>query len=137
MQATEETVQKQEIQGVVKSSARRRGLTMNWRKKLLRSIVHQFHLLFPSADERVTNGIAFLDQTYGPVWRDKINWWRLDMASRHNCILGQLEGSYRHGLLKLNLTAEDAMRCGFVGARYNNLSRVWREKGSRLHKEDY
>lgn len=80
-----------------------------------------------SGEDRVRKGIAFLDATYGPEWRGRINWDTLDMWSGLECVLGQLEGTYSAGVKKLNLTGEEAYRYGFIlGSTIPSITRMWR-----------
>lgn len=92
-------------------------------------------------DQQVMSGIAFLDLTYSPEWRSRVDWNVLDISSDKNCILGQLEGSFRAGRAKHHLTMRASVLYGFSpvaifwlqGAdqrarRYAELTRVWRHQ---------
>ena len=90
----------------------------------------------------VNAGAAFLDATRGPNWIDKIDTSRLQLVSRFDCVLGQLEGSsYVNGqpsydyaidrlglknphLLGFTLTPQQAE--GATGTRrFNMLTEAW------------
>ena len=82
-------------------------------------------------ESRVEKGIIFLDQTYGPQWREKINWDFFNMRSGKYCILGQLEGSFFVGLAKHNFGLGSAVEHGFMGSLpeyVTGLMRIWKEK---------
>ena len=99
---------------------------------VFRSLLWWFLTRATPVEQRVENGIAFLDQTYGSKWRRKINWETLDIGSSEKCILGQLEGDYHTGKQKLGLNANSSWERGF----YTNLweiariSHIWKEKGA-------
>ena len=89
------------------------------------------YYLCPTADQRISNGIAFLDEAYGAEWRTKINWKNLRIASPKSCVLGQLEGSYSTGLRKHNLSMRSAYKYGFLPSVFASdakFSGLWRAK---------
>jgi hypothetical protein len=49
-----------------------------------------------SVKQRIADGMAALDQVYGPDWVDKIDLDKLDLANPRQCIVGQSE-SHRIG----------------------------------------
>lgn len=51
------------------------------------------HTLWVSAEERVSEGITWLDANY-PEWFNRIDLKNLNLDSWINCILGQLYGDY-------------------------------------------
>jgi hypothetical protein len=65
-------------------------------------------------EERVSAGIEKLNRRYGAGWIDKIVLADLKMWDINSCILGQLEGDYFSGMIKLGLNNEDAWTCGFT-----------------------
>lgn len=55
---------------------------------------------------RVAKGAALLDRAEGPGWVGFVTDFTLDMSSAHECILGQLYGTYRDGLETLGLNSD-------------------------------
>ena len=53
-------------------------------------------------EERVRKGMEMLDATM-PGWVNKINEADLDMSECSNCVLGQVFGEYRDGVVALGL----------------------------------
>ena len=62
--------------------------------------------------EEVGTGARFLDQ-HMPGWAPRIDRDKLGLASRHNCTLGQLCGSYSAGLRELGISDSRARKMGF------------------------
>jgi len=57
--------------------------------------------MFPNQNvERVNRGIALMDQKY-PHWWRVLDLETLDLRSTENCVLGQVAGDYRDGLVTL------------------------------------
>ena len=89
--------------------------------------------------EAVHRGAVLLDKER-PAWAYRIDTVKLDMRSCSLCILGQLDGDYSVGLVRLRIP--DAGVCGFAltswptsGAWYR-LKRLWlAEIRSRLKQE--
>jgi hypothetical protein len=59
------------------------------------------------ADAEVYAAAAVLDRV-GPGWRDRIDPATLDLTSNRRCVLGQLYGHYRRGLVSLRDELVDA-----------------------------
>ena len=59
---------------------------------------------------RSTSPLAILDRVK-PGWRDRINASTLDLTSNDLCVLGQLYGHYRRGLVSLRDDLVDAGGC--------------------------
>lgn len=67
-------------------------------------------------------GAAFLDEKV-PDWAEQINLVQLNIATLHDCPLGQLYGNYYEGLRKLGLDQDrDPDRYGF---RIHSSARAW------------
>jgi hypothetical protein len=62
------------------------------------------------ADAEVYVAAAILDRVK-PGWRDRINASTLDLTSNDLCVLGQLYGHYRRGLVSLRDGLVDAAGC--------------------------
>ncbi len=95
------------------------------------------------ARERVHRGAAYLDDV-DPGWHRRVHAGTLELASGRSCVLGQLHGDFRVGLLRARLLdlssapraslspATFGFRCvagvaGHVQARdYHLLNRAWR-----------
>lgn len=79
---------------------------------------------------QVENGMALLDEAQ-PGWRELINLTTLDINTTHNCILGQVFGSYREGCRVLGIQAfsvKDSF--GFTSAggteNWQHLTEEWK-----------
>jgi len=57
--------------------------------------------------QQVQNGIALLDQYWGPDWRSRIDKDRLRMSNVGDCILGQLFGEYYRGIRVFDLSGSE------------------------------
>jgi hypothetical protein len=66
------------------------------------------------AEVRVQAGATFLDELM-PDWTSRIDPERLSMASKDDCIIAQLFGSYETGVRRLGVCVSEARRFGFVG----------------------
>lgn len=44
--------------------------------------------------ERVKTGLAWLEETHGPGWEDKIDLDTLDLRDANHCVIGQVYGSF-------------------------------------------
>jgi len=78
------------------------GLQLLENKVLSRGITRKSACILAEITIRKSQGITFLDNTYGPEWSHKINWEALDINDSRKCILGQLEGRYEGALQKFN-----------------------------------
>jgi hypothetical protein len=56
----------------------------------------------PNARARVRRGAAYLDGA-DPGWRDRIDPDSLELADGSHCVLGQLHGEFRAGLLRTRI----------------------------------
>lgn len=65
-----------------------------------------------AARTRVARGAAFLDAAE-PGWPDRLDPDRLELADGSHCVLGQLHGAFRLGLLRTRLW--DASSAGGMG----------------------
>lgn len=78
----------------------------------------------------VGRGVALLDERY-PGWEEKINLHTLEIMSCHECICGQLYGSFPAGAWKLGFGYHDAYMYGFYrypeGPKIVELNGAWRD----------
>jgi hypothetical protein len=77
----------------------------------------------------VSSGIAVLD-AHSEHWRRRVRWQRLNIGSPRRCLLAQLFGNFTDGRVRLGLTIEEAIACGFDSEDERNyipLSTLWRE----------
>lgn len=104
------------------------------------------------ARERVRRGAAYLDGA-DPGWRARIDPERLELSDGSHCILGQLHGEYRAGLMRTRIwdgssaptprlfAATSPVDLGFhartngseatADLDYAHLNRAWREELAR------
>lgn len=101
-----------------------------------------------AARERAGRGAAYLDAADGG-WHTRLNPATLELADGTHCVLGQLHGEFRHGLLRARildlssapLTSLSPVDLGFQARRdlggeiesldYAFLNRAWREEIER------
>lgn len=89
--------------------------------------------------KRRDNFLAILDASE-PNWKDLIDKNRLDMSYCEDCILGQLYGSYTHGMIELKLSNEGAVKYALQTEKslifssdeeqqkdYAELTKIWKE----------
>jgi hypothetical protein len=90
--------------------------------------------------KRVRKGIALLDKDGPADWRELIDLRILNIATIHNCVLGQLYGNYDVGMGKLasracsyGKAAPDPGWYGFSLSKYgaetwDKLNQVWKQE---------
>lgn len=84
-------------------------------------------------DERVANGIAYLDERL-PGWRERLDLSDLWMGDDCRCVLGQTAGGYFNALHDLSITHEQSDRLGFSVfffhdvnlLNYSDLTAAWK-----------
>lgn len=81
-------------------------------RALISRLVHPAPVTPEAARTRVARGVAFLDATE-PGWAERLDPDRLELADGAHCILGQLHGAFRLGLLRTRLW--DASSAGGMG----------------------
>jgi hypothetical protein len=54
------------------------------------------------AEKDVENSIPLLRRAYGEDWKQEIEKEKIDMSSPSNCVLGQLFGEHREGLVAIS-----------------------------------
>jgi hypothetical protein len=59
-------------------------------------------ITLPDARDRVRRGSAYLD-AMDPGWRSRIDPGRLELSDGAHCVLGQLHGEFRAGLLRTRI----------------------------------
>lgn len=67
-----------------------------------------------TVEERVANGMAFLDERV-PGWRERIDFFCLDLGTTCRCVVGQIYGHYDDGSDMLGISLGQGERLGFVG----------------------
>lgn len=86
---------------------------------------------------RIRTGMAILDQVL-PGWYQHIDCVTLDISSPACCILGQLFGTYRHGLHTLDIEVPSTY--GFVASgdvRFDELTDLWRSAIAKRRLADW
>lgn len=86
----------------------------------------------------VADGVAMLDG-FRPGWEDAIDEFTLEIESCTACVLGQIFGSFSHGLRALEMSEDDAVACGMEADfgitdevdefdQYQALTALWRRR---------
>lgn len=87
--------------------------------------------------DRVDLGVAWLDGRLGPDWPRQIDLETLDLYDPHQCVIGQLFGSFYN----IPFTDANASRLGFdirsvyATDGYEELQAAWIDKLTQLQSE--
>lgn len=90
-----------------------------------------------SLQDRVDNGIRFLDADLGPGWEHRISLGRLDISSCAHCICGQLYSDrFGEGLGYMRMMQGDGARSWELGFAGSDITPVWKDAIQSLIRAD-
>jgi hypothetical protein len=94
------------------------------RKKNIRKRLEHSRIL-----KRVRKGLAWVKERYSPDQLAEVDLEKLDMHDVCQCLLGQLEGSYRDAQVKYGLFHDQCVQLGFEAEGRNvPSSPIWQRK---------
>lgn len=90
--------------------------------------------------DRVTEGVAFLDAAYGDEWVHKIDLDILDIGNSSVCLGAQIEGSYSEFQNRHDIYGDFTVSRGFdmywaSTDERDTLNKVWRERITDIKAE--